>query len=381
MKLKILQIYKDYYPPVMGGIEGHLNLLSTRLVEKGHEVHVLVSSIDMRWHSFMQDGVSVTLAPQVGRFFSAPLNYSLPLWIRRHAVGYDLLHFHIPNPTATLAYQMSGVNRPYIATYHADITRQRRLKRLYEASLVQFLTSSSSVIATSDNIVRTSNVLSRLEKKCTVIPLGIDISRFTEGPGLVSQVDEIRRTHRRPTVLFVGKFRHYKGLHVLIEAIRVLDIDLLLIGNGPLEASLKKQVAQAGVSSKVFFLGALKDEDVNAYMKACDIFVLPATQRSEAFGIVQLEAMACGKPIVSTELGTGTSFVNRNGETGIVVPPNDVAALTTAINSLADNQERRHALGHNGRRRLESLFSVEVMMEKTEALYSAVLDDGSKNCG
>ncbi len=357
----------------MGGIEGHLNLLATRLVERGHSVKVLVSNNKNRLQRSRYSGVYVTKIPQLGRFFSAPVNYSLPNWVKRLGHDVDLLHFHLPNPTATLAYQFSGLRKPYIITYHADITRQKFLKRFYEPTLTPFLKSAAKIIATSTNYVRTSRTLRRFQAKCSVIPIGIDSTRFKQTREMTADIKRIRSFHNQPIILFLGKFRHYKGLPTLVLAMKNVNAALLLIGSGPLEARLRRLVREAGVHEKVFFLGALPDESVAAYLRACDIFILPASHRSEAFGIVLLEAMACGKPIVSTELGTGTSFVNRHLETGIVVPPRDVVALSAAINNLIISPERRKLYGRNGRARFNQLFGVEQMVLRTESLYQSVI--------
>lgn len=372
--MRILHIYKDYYPPVVGGIEGHLNLLATRLSERGHDVHVLVSNDKPRLLVENIEGVRVTLAPQFGRFFSAPLNYSYPKWIRRLGKKCDILHFHLPNPTATIGYQISGLKKPYIVTYHADITRQKRLNAAYGNSLKWFLHNANQIIATSDNYVRSSNVLSLFRDKCSVIPLGINSARFSANPTLMVRARALRSRYDLPIILFVGRFRHYKGLSTLIDAMKSVPAVLLLIGKGPLEAELKQQAVQTGIISRIMFLGELSDDEVNAYFHACDVFTLPATKRSEAFGIVQLEAMACGKPVVSTELGTGTSFVNCHGVTGLVVSPNDVLALSKALNELIAHPEKRIIFGQNGLKRVRERFSVGRMVEATLSVYKAVLN-------
>lgn len=357
----------------MGGIEGHLNLLATHLVQRGHHVDVLVSNTNPWAQISVCDGVGVIKAPQIGRFFSAPLNYSFPLWIRKLGKACDLIHFHLPNPTASLAFQLAGLNKPYIVTYHADITRQKRLNLLYEASLNKFLKKANRIIATSKNYVLTSRVLRPFRRKCCVIPLGIDSARYTQTTELKREVGRIRAAQKVPIILFVGKFRDYKGLPFLIEAMKHVNGVLLLIGDGPLASEIKNQVIEAELGSRVFFLGELSDNQVTAYLHACDIFTLPSTQRSEAFGIVQIEAMACGKPVVSTELGTGTSYVNCNGVTGIVVPPEDSVALAGALNQLLAAPEKRLHYGQHGRKRQECLFSVEPMINATEAVYQEIL--------
>jgi len=203
-----------------------------------------------------------------------------------------------------------------------------------------------------------------------VIPFGIDLSRFRLNTERSGQVAEIRRSYGGPIILFIGRFRYYKGLYVLLEAMKSVSGNLLLIGIGPMERKLKEQVAvDDDLRGKVFFLGELSDEDVVNHLQACDVFVLPSIFRSEAFGIVLLEAMACGKPLISTELGTGTSFVNQHQETGFVVPPCDASALAEAINYLATNPEIRERLGKAAKERAEKYFCLDRMVEDVIRIY------------
>ena len=206
-----------------------------------------------------------------------------------------------------------------------------------------------------------------------MIPFGIDLSRFRLNTETSGQVAEIRRLYGPRIVLFIGRFRYYKGLYILLEAMKSVPGNLLLIGIGPMEKELKEQVAMDDdLRGKVFFLGELSDEDVVIHLQACDVFVLPSIFRSEAFGIVLLEAMACGKPIVSTELGTGTSFVNQHRETGLVVPPKDAKALAEAISYLLANPEIMERLGKAAKERAEKYFCLDRMVEDVLSTYQDI---------
>jgi rhamnosyl/mannosyltransferase len=202
-----------------------------------------------------------------------------------------------------------------------------------------------------------------------VIPLGIDLDRFRVRPEQAAEIDAVQARYGPGIVLFIGRFRHYKGLHVLVRAMSRLEGTLLLIGTGPLAEDLRRLVHSLKIEDRVLFLGERSDQEVDIYLHACDLLVLPSILRSEAFGVVLLEAMACGKPVVSTELGTGTSFVNRHGETGLVVPPNDAAALEGAISFLLANPESRINYGSAGRLRVERHFAWETMVESVLAVY------------
>jgi len=371
--LRILQIYKDFDPPIRGGIEGHINLLANGLKHKGHDVEVLVSNRKCRYEVDAIDGIRVTKAPQLKRFAAAPLNYSLFYWIKKLGEKADLLHFHLPNPTSVISFLISGLKKKAVVTYHSDIVRQRRLAFLYRPILKCFLNRAIRIIATSPNYVETSNILSQYKQKCRVVPLGVNLSRFSLQPDKQLKVDLLRQTHGTRLILFIGKFRYYKGLHVLIEAMKKVEGKLLLIGEGYLEEELNKQVAVNGLDGKIAFLGELSNSDVVAYLQASDVFVLPSVERSEAYGIVQLEAMACGKPIVCTELGTGTSYVTQHQKTGLVVAPNDPAALAQAISFFLDNPEVSSKYGQTGNQRVMKYFSADRMIDDIVAVYEQCL--------
>ncbi|MGD9373749.1 MAG: glycosyltransferase [Desulfobacterales bacterium] len=377
--MRILQVYKDYFPPVRGGIEGHINLLSNGLRERGIDVEVLVSNTNGKLKIETIDGITVTKVPQITRLASAPLNYSLFYWIKKIGEKFDLLHFHLPNPTAVMSFLISGLKKSTIATYHSDIIRQRYTAMLYRPFLEIFLTKTDRIIATSPNYIDSSRILPKYRQKCQIVPLGVNIARFKGQYSSPLDISSIRQSHGDRILLFIGKFRYYKGLHILIEAMKQINGKLLLIGEGFLEYELRKQVAVDGLEKKVAFLGELSDQDVNTFLQACDVFVLPSVERSEAFGIVQLEAMACGKPVVCTELGTGTTYVTKHQKNGIVVEPNQPAALAQAINFLLDNPEIRLRYGQAGFERVEKYFSVNRMIDDIKDLYAQCVDSQKTN--
>jgi glycosyltransferase involved in cell wall biosynthesis len=316
--MKILHVYKDYYPPVKGGIECHINLLTNGLRAKGIDVQVLVSNTKNRFQIDRFNGVMVAKVPQLGRFYSAPLTPTFHRYLKRYGKAADIIHFHHPNPTAEFSYFFTNLNKKLIVTYHSDIIRQDKLGKLYSPFRKMFLEKTDRIIATSPNYIQSSTVLKGFKHKCTVIPLGTDIERFLSDTDS-TQIKKIKRENGpTPLILFVGCFRYYKGLHLLISAMKDVPAKLFLIGSGPEEFRLRNLVEKKSLDRKIFFLGELPDAEVNLYYQACDIFVLPSHLRSEAFGMVQLEAMCCRKPVISTELGTGTSFVNINQQTGII---------------------------------------------------------------
>lgn len=367
--MRVLQVYKDYDPPIKGGIEGHLNLLANGLVRRNVDVHVLVSNTRAAYESIREGAIPLTKAVQWGRLASAPLNPTFPLLLRNLGRKVDIVHFHFPNPTGEISALAACLKTPMVVTYHSDIVRQKRLKLIYSPLMNLFLNRMDRIIATSPNYLRSSKTLQRYRKKCEVIPLGVDIGRFKalESPP--------SGDGGYPEILFIGRFRYYKGLHVLIDAMgQVKQGKLRVVGGGPLEPELKKQVAQKGLNSKITFQGDLTHEELTHQIQLCKILVLPSVERSEAFGIVLMEAMACGKAVISTELGTGTSYINQHAQTGVVVQPNDPSTLAAALNDLLDQPEKCHKMGLAAQQRIYREFTADQMIERTLRLYQAVLN-------
>ena len=263
-----------------------------------------------------------------------------------------------------------------VVTYHSDIVRQAAIMPLYRPFFHQFLAKASRILPTSPNYVQSSPTLQRFKDKCTVIPLGIETSRFSLTDTRRSKVDDIKKmVSPNFLLLFVGRLRYYKGLSILLQAIKELDdVKLLIIGTSPVpgeEIQYKNMVNNAGLEQRIQFLGEVSDEDLPNYYHACDVFCLPATHRSEAYGVVQLEAHACGKPVISTSLNTGVPYVNQNGITGITVTPGSVEELKNAILKLKGDPTLTRLLGENARHRVEHEFTAQHMVNQIQAVYQS----------
>jgi len=373
--MHILHIYKDYYP-VLGGIENHVRDLSEALVAHGHRVTVLVTSLDRRTLiEHPQPGLTVIKAARALHLASTPISpEQLRQAGRLHA---DLVHLHFPYPPGDLAYLALPERPPLVITYHSDIVRQRSLLRAYRPLLLWTLRRAVRIIATSPNYLISSAFLRRHAAKCAVVPLGIDAARFAQAEDRGSRIEDRYGAilDHQPLLLFVGRLRYYKGLHILLEAMPQIGARLLIGGDGPERARLEAQAARLGVADRVHFLGNIPDADLPALYHAADVFVLPAHLRAEALGLAQIQALASGVPCVSTELGTGTSFANQHGETGLVVPPGDPAALAQAINALLADPSMRQRMGEAGRQRVAALFTREQMVAGNEAVYREALNN------
>jgi glycosyltransferase involved in cell wall biosynthesis len=368
--MKILHIYKDYFP-VLGGIENHIKLLAEAQAARGHAVSVLVASRDRHTHIETLNGVRVIFAARLATISSAPISLAL-FDLIRHETS-DVAHLQFPYPPGELANYFCGRARKTVITYQSDIVRQKYLRVLYAPLMERVLARADRLIATSPNYIASSPVLSRWKDKCVVVPLGIDLAPFenVDIPVRASPSTSLRSAQdASPLLLFVGKLRYYKGLNYLLEAIREIPrAQLVVVGTGPLEHAWRTLARELGVDARVVFVGEVRNVELSGYYAAADIFVLPASERSEAFGIVQLEAMAAGKPVVCTELGTGTSFVNVDGETGFVVPARDAHALARAITRLIDDAELRARMGAAGRARVHQEFTLDKMVDRVMAVY------------
>jgi rhamnosyl/mannosyltransferase len=367
--MKITHVYRDSYPPLYGGIEQHIHTLVHQL--KHHaRADVLASG---RHRALLDDdGVLIRSVGAWGRVQGAPISPALPVWIRHSRA--DIFHFHLPNPTGELAYLLSGSRSPAVATYHTHIVRQARAFRFYRPFYHAFLRRTAFIIVATPYHISTSAILPAYREKCRVIPFGIDVDRFQATPAIRERAAALRELYGPRLVLFVGKFRYYKGLDYLLRAMAHVKGRLLLIGEGEEEARLRALAEELGLGDRVVWLPHLEREPFLATLHACDVFALPSANQMEMFGIAQLEAHACGKPVVSTALGTGVEFVNLHEQTGLVVPPRDGDALADALNRLLDDPDYRDQLGEAARARAQAEFTQERMTAAVLDLYRETLE-------
>jgi rhamnosyl/mannosyltransferase len=363
--MKVLQVGK-FYDPYRGGMETVLK----NLCEGIHStvgLHLLVANTSSRTvHE--QRAFPITRVASYGTLYSSSLTPSFATWLRK--LPGDIVHLHMPNPVAEMAYMMVARERPLVAHFHSDIVRQKVLLRAYAPLLDSFYALASCIIVPTASHISISPFVSKYRNKCRLVPYGISLEKFNLTGALARKAAELR--NGRPVILFIGRMVHYKGLEYLIQAMSVLPAELWIIGTGPLEASLKQQTAQLHLQGKIKFLGSVPDEDLPAYYHACDIFALPSITNSEMFGMVQLEAAACRKPVVSTSLPTGVSTVNQHGVTGLLVPPGDAQALAASLKQLLDSYSLRQEMGEAGRSRVEAEFTSARMTAGILEIYRSL---------
>ncbi|MDD2696138.1 MAG: glycosyltransferase [Anaerolineales bacterium] len=371
--MKIVHLYKDYYP-VLGGIENHVRVLAGAQVRAGHQVSVLVTSTSRRTERYEMNGVSVIKAARLAAPASTPLSLA---FIRAAAsLKADIAHLHFPYPPGELVNYLFKVGKRTVITYHSDVVRQKTLVRLYRPLLLRVLKRADRILPTSRAYLDTSPYLQAVRERCSVVPLGVEVVRFASlTPAEVAPLrNRLGIPQEALILLFVGRLRHYKGVDILLQALTMMETThLVIVGEGPMKAEWETLSARLGLQPRVSFADEVGDELLPRYYALADIFVLPATSRAEAFGTVILEAMAAGKPVISTEVGTGTSWVNQDGVTGLVVPPRDAEALARAIDRLHRDPETRRKMGVRAHKRAVDEFSQERMIAQVEAIYHEVL--------
>jgi glycosyltransferase involved in cell wall biosynthesis len=365
--MRILQVYRDYFTDLPGGIERHVHDLAHGLQHLG-SVEVVVSSRLAAPRTTQDGDVTVHRARELGRIQGLPIT---PGFVGAMRKEFDIVHLHSPNPTAELAFKFAPRRTAGILTYHADLDRGAGAALVHHRVVSTAMHSCRWVLASSERLVNLSPVLSRFRdeqpSKLAIVPFGVDTDRFS--PTLTERAKELRQEWGpRPAVLFVGRLRPYKGLSHLIQAMRAVDATLVIVGDGA-ERERITQLGKELLGARFVLVSATRDDDLPDYYRAADIFCLPSTSSAETFGISVLEALASGLPAVTTEIGTATSVVNSDGETGFVVPPADPGALTDAVGVLLTDESLRSRAAEAGRQRVLRNYGRKQMLERVTELY------------
>jgi glycosyltransferase involved in cell wall biosynthesis len=368
--MKILHISK-YFPPYFGGMELFVSDLVWELA-RTMRCDVLCANTGARTAIERRHGTTIVRAGSIAVLGATALSPAMVWLLRRVRSDYDIVSVHLPNPMAALACYLTRPRGRLVLHWQSDVIRQRRLAVLYRPLETWLLRRCAAVIVTTDEYRGYSPALVEFYSKCTTIPLGLDPCRLVPDARLVATIRH--RNAHRSIIFSAARLVYYKGLEYLIPAMRQVDGVLLIGGTGPLAAQLQRQIADLGLGERIKLLGHLSPQELASYYAASDVVCLASTSRAESFGIVQLEAMALGKPVVSTAIpGSGVSWVNQDGITGLVVPPRDSDALAAAIQRLCCDKALREELGANGRRRLQEVFGIERVAEQIRNLYETCL--------
>lgn len=370
--MKILQ-FGRFWGDVHGGIERHVASLIKGLSLNGHQVVNLVASQDGKYKEKKYFDADVIEMPSLGKLMSVAI---CPDLIRKaveldRKIKFDVFHFHYPDPLSTLISRFLNKDTPRLITWHSDIIRQKKSLTLYQPFLNYELERSRYIIAATkshfSSSVQIPNNILNVEGKCQVIPFAFD---FDSNSSIdMNLFEEITGKSNGGLKIFaLGRLVYYKGFEFLIEAAKNSDCLVYIGGAGPLHDDLKNKVDRLGLSERVFLVGALTDTEVRTYMKATDVFCLPSCEKSEAFGIVQLEAMSLGKPLLTSYLGNGVNEVGIDGVTGFFFENKNSDDLARKINILNLDRNKLKIFSENSFERAK-FFNYDLMIEKHEKLY------------
>jgi glycosyltransferase involved in cell wall biosynthesis len=374
--MRVLQFGK-FYPPDVGGIERIIFDITEGLNARGIPCDVLCSNCSRTYAEQTIKTYRVMRTASYGVLFSASITPGIVSKLKQVQSAYDIIHVHLPDPMANLALYVARPKAKLVLHWHNDVVRQRLLLKFYEPLQEWMLRRADAIIATSPNYIKGSDPLTRYEAKCRVVPNGVDRARLPAAPAKVGEIK--RRFAGKRIVLGVGRLTGYKGFEYLVEAAKFLSdrYVVLIAGTGPTRRALSRQVTEAALGEKVFLLGRVPDDDLGSYYEACDVFCLSSVARNEGFGLVQIEAMLFGKPVVSTNVeGSGMPWVNVDGQTGLVVQPADAAALAGAVERICASPELYGSMSANALRRAREQFSTSRMVDRTIEVYAQVLGAG-----
>lgn len=370
-KMKVLQVGKFY--PVQGGVEKVMYDLMTGLSEAGIDCDMLCAGLE-------GDNREVALNAQARllickSWFKLAATMISPAMIGRlrNICGqYDIIHVHHPDPMACLALFCSGYKGKVVLHWHSDILKQKFLLQLYRPLQNWLIRRADLIVGTTPVYLEESPFLMNVQQKTACVPIGIDAIQ----PDLAA-IEAIRNQYPWKKIIFsLGRLIGYKGYTYLVDAARFLDDRYLILigGTGPLQETLQRQIESSGLTEKVKMLGYISDKDLPAYYGACDLFCLSSIQKTEAFGIVQIEAMSCGKPVVATRIPhSGVAWVNAEQESGINVPPENAKELAEAIHSILKDEKVYAGFSHRAKIRYESWFTQDKMIQKCLDLYQGLM--------
>ena len=368
--MKILHVYKSFFPEDIGGIAQSIKTLCHGCSKYGLHSEVFALSKTENFYRKEVEGINVTKSSTLVEISSNPFSLDALTDFKRLTSNFDIINYHYPFPFGDILSLYFSENKPSIVTYHSDIVRQKYLKYLYFPVQEKFLNSVNKIICTSENYLHTSTVLERHINKVEAVPLGL--IKTNRSFSILSSNPTLSEFNAKPFILFLGVLRNYKGVETLLRASHGLKADLVIAGSGP-EHRRMIEYARQNSLEHVKFVGSVTEEEKIFLLNKCRALVLPSHLRSEAFGLVQLEAAMHKKPLICTELGTGTSYVNEHDLTGLVVPPKDVDALRNAMNFMILHPEVASRMGSEAEKRYLKLFTADKMCQEYYRVYCEVL--------
>ncbi|MEP5766286.1 MAG: glycosyltransferase [Halieaceae bacterium] len=370
--MKVLHVYRTYFPDSQGGLEEVIRQIC--LNTRDHNV-------ESRVFSLSRNPVPAEIEAPEGRTVRVKQSFEIASCgfcfggiaeFRRQVAWADIVHYHFPWPYADVLHALAGHPAPAVLTYHSDIVRQKFLSWVYRPLMKHFLGSVARIVATSPNYFATSDVLRHFSDKVEIIPIGIERDSYPELAEDSVALREAEAEYGRGFFLFVGVLRYYKGLHILLDAMKDASYRAVIVGSGPVEQELRQQATRLGLNN-VRFCGYLEDDIKMALFQLCRGVVFPSYLRSEAFGVTLLEGAMSGKPLISAEVGSGTSHINVDQQTGLVVTPGCSRSLREAMDRIYYHQAEAEAMGEAARLRYEELFTGIAMGRRYAEVYRNVL--------
>ena len=347
--------------------------LMTGLSEEGFKCDMLcaASDDDDVGDDALNENATLMCTKTLAKVKATMLSPAMISKMRSICNKYDVVHIHHPDPMACLALYMSGYKGKVALHWHSDIIKQKKLLKLYRPLQNWLIKRADMIIGTSPVYLQSSPWLKNVQDKTVCLPIGV----------VPLEVDEdgaaaLREKYKGKKIIFsLGRLVPYKGYKYLIDSARYLDDDYVVLigGAGPLKASLNEQILDSGLQDKVKLLGFLSDDEVAAYFGACDLFCMSSVYATEAFGIVQIEAMSAGKPVVATKIpGSGVSWVNAHKESGINVEPGDSEALSKAFKRILESEDTYNAFSDQASQRYRKMFTKSKMIKNCIEIYKSI---------
>lgn len=372
--MKILQIGKFY--PVRGGVEKVMYDITVGLSQRQVHCDMLCASAEQQRPKSLSLNkyARILCVPTWKKVAATMLAPAMIYRLRKIRKEYDIIHIHHPDPMACLALFLSGYKGPVVLHWHSDILKQKMLLKLYDPLQKWLLRRAEVIVGTTPVYVRESPFLEEIQYKVTSIPIGVDKMK-----PIPERVEQVKEKYAGKKIIFsLGRLVEYKGYEYLIRAARQLTDDYVILigGKGPLWENLQALINELGVADKVKLLGFIDDQHLPDYFGACDLFCLSSIWKTEAFGIVQIEAMSCGKPVIAMNIPeSGVNWVNMDRFSGINVKPGDAEALAEAIATVLSNSHLYERLSQGARQRYETMFTKELMTELCLNLYRMILSN------
>jgi O-antigen biosynthesis rhamnosyltransferase len=379
--MRVLHFYSTYYPDTVGGAEAAISQICQSTSKFGVISTVMALSVSASPRRLRIDGHDVVRCKTNFEIASTRFSFSAFTTLRQLANEHDVVHYHFPWPFADFCQIALRLRNPYLVTYHSDVVKQKFLLKLYAPLMHRFLRGAAQLVATSPNYLETSDVLKTYRSKVSIIPLALSSGSYVPAT-LVSQQRWRTLLGDQPFFLFVGVLRYYKGLHLLIEAVRGSNLKVVIAGDGPEAYALHQQ---AHGLKNVVFLGRISEDDKVALLTIAYGFVFPSHLRSEAFGMSLLEAGLFGLPSICFDLGTGTTYVVEDGVSGIVAGriSNDVSGsaslrLRNAMNSLIADPAMARRLGSAAQTRIGAMFNVALLGKNYSRVYEKIVEQSTR---